>query len=67
LVSDAPAEWLAMNDAWDRRNNAILVETLRELGQTDLAHLLEKDPVGFEDRESVGHRELWGSIDNSGN
>ena len=67
LISEAPAEWLAMNDAWERRNKAILVATLRELGQADLADLLERNPVGFEDRGTAGYRDLWGSIDNSAN
>jgi hypothetical protein len=63
LTREAPAEWLELNEAWDRRNDAIRVATLRDLGHGDIADLLERQPAEFNDRGSAGHHDLWGEID----
>lgn len=63
LLTDAPAEWQALNAAWDRRDEAIRVATLRTLGHDDLADFLERDPDEFDLRGAAGHRELWGEVD----
>jgi hypothetical protein len=62
-VDEAPAEWTALNAEWDRRSNAIRVARLREMGDSELADLLEKDPREFEISGAVGHQELWGAVD----
>ncbi len=63
LVSEAPAEWHALNAAWDRRDYEIRVAMLRALGHDDIANVLEQDPREFELREAAGHQDLWGEID----
>jgi hypothetical protein len=62
-LKDAPAQWHALNEAWDRRADAISVATLRALGQDDLADLREKNPDEFELRSSAGYQVFWGEID----
>lgn len=60
LVGDGPPEWGALNDAWNARDDAIRVETLRALGHQDLADALEGDRKGFGEREAAGYFEVWG-------
>jgi len=59
-VGDGPPEWGALNDAWNARDDAIRVETLRALGHQDLADALEGDRKGFGEREAAGYFEVWG-------
>jgi hypothetical protein len=59
-LDQAPPEWLVLSEAWDRRNDAIKIATLRALGHDDLADLLAKDPREFEGAGAVGYHELWG-------
>ncbi len=42
-LDEAPPEWLALSEAWDRRDDVIQIEVLRELGHDDIADLLAKD------------------------
>jgi hypothetical protein len=59
-AGDAPPEWTALNDAWDARRDAFMIEQLREAGQGDLADLWEGKPETFEEMSSVGWAELLG-------
>lgn len=59
-VDEGPEEWQALAAAWDRRDDAIRVAMLRTLGHDEVAELLERDPVGFQERSSAGHQEFWG-------
>lgn len=63
LVHEAPAEWQALNAAWERRDDEIRVATLRALGHNDIADILERDPEDFRLREASGHYDLWGTED----
>jgi len=60
LVGEGPPEWDSLNDAWNARDDAIRVETLRAVGQHDLADALERDREGCEEREAEGHFDVWG-------
>jgi len=66
LIADAPAEWLVLNAAWDRRDAELRAATLREVGQDDLADLLERDPDEFGRRVDAGHLDYWGARDGEG-
>jgi hypothetical protein len=59
-LDEAPPEWLDLNKAWDQRDDAIKIATLRALGHEDLADLVAKDPREFEGAGAVGYHELWG-------
>jgi len=63
LVHEAPAEWQALNAAWDRRDEEIRVATLRALGHHDIADVMEGNPEEFGLREASGHHDLWGAGD----
>jgi hypothetical protein len=62
-VDEAPQDWRDLDGAWNRRDHAIRVAFLRELGHTELADGLERDPEGFSDRATLGHSELWPATD----
>ena len=59
-LDEAPAEWNALNEAWERRDRAIRVATLHGLGHDDIAELLERNPGEFEARCTAGHLDVWG-------
>jgi hypothetical protein len=59
-VNEGPPDWRALNDAWDRRADDIMVAALRENGDVDLATLREQNPDEFEARASRGYRDVWG-------
>jgi hypothetical protein len=60
---DAPDDWRALNDAWDRRADEIVVSCLRETANADLADLREQNPREFERRSTQGRIDLWGEDD----
>ncbi len=60
-LDEAPAEWLELNAAWDRRDHALRAAALRDLGEEEPADLLERDPEGFGNRARVGYLEFWGA------
>lgn len=60
-VDEGPAEWQALNSAWDRRDDEIRVATLRRMGHDDIADVLEHDPEEFGRREESGRYDLWGA------
>lgn len=60
-VDDGPAEWQALNKAWDERDHELRVSTLRALGHDDLADVLERDPEEFRGREASGYFDIWGA------
>jgi hypothetical protein len=59
-LDEAPPEWVALNDQWDARTNAVAIAFLRTLGHARLADLREQDPDEFEAKCDVGGDELWG-------
>ena len=59
-LGEGPPEWDTLNDAWNARDDAIRVETLRALGHPDLAEALERDREGCDERESAGYFDVWG-------
>jgi len=60
---EAPDEWLALNDEWERIAGSIVVSALRDLGHPDLADDFERDRTAFEQRSERGRADLWGEID----
>jgi hypothetical protein len=65
-LNDAPDDWRALNDSWDSRADAIVASHLRELGNADLADLLEQNRREFDRRTGQGRIELWGEDDADG-
>lgn len=59
-VHEGPPEWQALNEEWNRRDDALRAAKLREVGRDDLATLLERDPEEFEARSTAGHEDFWG-------
>ncbi len=59
-LDEAPPDWRALSEEWDRRDDAIQIATLRALGHDDIADLLAKDRREFEGAGAVGYYELWG-------
>lgn len=63
FVYEAPAEWQALNAAWDQRDADLRVSALRAMGHDDIAALLERDPEDFRRREASGYYDVWGEDD----
>ena len=59
-VDQAPVEWATLNDAWNARADAIVVDTLRKTGHSDLADAREKNLRDFDRRMNKGRVELFG-------
>jgi hypothetical protein len=60
LVDDGPDEWRELNDAWNRRADALVIARLRELHHDELADLRAERPPEFEQRAEHGRVDLWG-------
>lgn len=60
LLSEGPADWLALTKEWDLRDAEIRIARLRALGHADVAELMESRSEEFETRASEGHEEFWG-------
>jgi hypothetical protein len=62
-TEEATAEWRALNDAWDRRADAIVGACFQENGHADLAVLWEENRAEFDRRAEQGRIDLWGEDD----
>ena len=63
LVSDAPPDWSAVNQAWEQRADRIVADYLRASRNADLASMLEAKREELERRSEAGYDELWGLED----
>ncbi|HEY4217707.1 MAG TPA: hypothetical protein VGM67_11255 [Gemmatimonadaceae bacterium] len=59
-VDRAPAEWKALNDEWNARADAIVVDTLKQAGHDDLADVRANNLRDFDRRVAKGRIELFG-------
>lgn len=59
LLTEAPPEYLALNDAWNRRRNELVAAWLRARGHADVASLMESDYDEFDRRTSQGRIDVW--------
>jgi hypothetical protein len=59
-LDDAPEEWRALSDAWDRRAREIVAAALRSCGQSDIADEHENRPEEFERRSEKGRVDVFG-------
>lgn len=60
VVEDAPEDWRALNESWERRADAIIAQTLRQASQSDIALLFEESRAEFDRRVEKGRTDLWG-------
>jgi len=64
-LDDAPDDWRVLNEAWDSRADAVVASHWRELGNADLADLLERSRSEFDRRTGQGRIDLWGEDDDA--
>lgn len=64
-VNEGPDEWRALNAEWDVRHDAVIVETLRRVGETALAEAAARDYDDYEMLTEAGRREFFGEPDKS--
>jgi hypothetical protein len=59
-VDEGPDEWRALNAEWDARYNAVIVETLRRVGETAFAEAAARHYDEYEILAEPGRRECFG-------
>ena len=64
-LDEAPADWLALDEQWNRRSDEIVNSYLREAHHADLAEMREKKPAELERRLEKGRTDLWGADDDN--
>jgi len=62
-IHEAPAEWRALEAAWNQRADAIVNAYLREWGHADVAELRENNRDEFDSFGAKGRIDLWGPDD----
>jgi hypothetical protein len=58
-TDEAPEEWRVLNEAWDARNDALILERLRKFGRADLAELEEHHRDELDAMREAGRNELF--------
>ena len=58
-LDDAPADWLALSNAWDRRLNVIWAGELTTLGEPEMARLVVTDELHQDPRLAAGRARLF--------
>lgn len=61
-LDDAPADFLALSNAWDRRLNAIWAGELTRLGESEMARLVLTDELHEDPRLADGRASLFREV-----
>jgi hypothetical protein len=62
-VDEGPDDWRELNEQWDARADAVVVDALRRHHHDELAELREKKLRDYDDRVTQGRIDLWGADD----
>ena len=68
-TNEAPDEWRALSEEWERHAERIVGAFLREHGHADVAALRAESSAEYERRADKGYTDLWGDSeeDDGGN